>query len=161
MNTQQTNQNSRIILKDGRSRIADWPHQDNAHLTVGDRVALPQDVADKLPGYLAEGTVTRVEFDTASGSWNVEAEVGCPIIESNRPVITLNASRVDDAQRAAVEAHLRKRVDYPIFDWEDSYESTPVLRIHDHGADLQGKLPQLQSEVLKMLKVSPELSVIG
>ncbi len=159
MNAPQDHQSSRIILKDGRSRIADWPHQ-GAHLTVGDRVTIPQEVSGSIPGYLAEGTVSRVEFDTATGGWNIEADAGCPVIESQRPVITLNASRVDESQRAEVEAHLRKRVDYPVFDWEDSYESSPVLRIHDHGADLQGKLPQLQSEVLKMLKVSPELSVI-
>ncbi|RYD19713.1 MAG: hypothetical protein EOP88_17935 [Verrucomicrobiaceae bacterium] len=160
MSIEQQNQTRRIILKDGRSRIADWPQQEGTHLTVGDRVTVPQDVAGSLPGYLTEGTVTRVEFDTASGGWNVEAEVGCPVPESNRPVVTLNSSRIEEAQRAEVEAHLRKRVDYPVFDWEDSFESSPVLRIHDHGADLQAKLPQLQSEVLKMLKVSPELSVL-
>jgi hypothetical protein len=158
MNTQQQKPTSHVILKDGRSRIADWQHQGS--LTVGDRVAVPQDVAGNLPGYLAEATVARVEYDTTTGGWNIEAEAGCPVLESHRPVITLNASRVEEAQRAEVEAHLRKRVDYPIFDWEDSYESIPVLRIHDHGADLQGRLPQLQTEVLKLLKVSPELSVL-
>ncbi|RYD48400.1 MAG: hypothetical protein EOP85_03620 [Verrucomicrobiaceae bacterium] len=159
MNTSQDQNASRVILKDGRSRIADWPHT-SSHLTVGDRVEIPQDISATIPGFLTEGTVSRVEFDTATGGWSIEVEVGCPVAESQRPVIILNASRIDESQRAEVEAHLRKRVDYPIFDWEDSYESSPVLRIHDHGANLQEKLPQLRSEILKMLKVSPELSVI-
>lgn len=158
MNTQP--QSARIVLKDGKSRIADWPHEDGTHLTVGDRVALPQDVGTRLPGYLAEATVTRVEFDTATGGWNIEADAGCPVIESQRPVVTLNASRIEESQRAEVETHLRGRLEFPVFDWEESYESAPILRLHDHGSDLQGRLPELQKEVIGLLKVSPELSVI-
>lgn len=161
MNTQQQNTAGRIVLKDGKSRIADWPHQAGSHLTVGDRVAVPQDVSKSILGYLAEATVTRVEFDTATGGWNIEADAGCPVAESLRPVVTLNANRIEESQRPDVEAHLRKRIDYPVFDWENSYDSAPVLRIHDHDTGLQAKLPQLQQEILKSLKVSPELSVIG
>ena len=151
MKAKQQKEMNQIILKDGRSRIATWSCETGGHLTVGDRVELPSEIAKENPGYGPGAVVSRVEYSADDGLCHIEAEADCQIPANRRTVVTLNGNRVERALRSAVETHIRKRVELPLLEWEDSQESTPVLRMHSLGEPPKASLPELQREVSQLL----------
>jgi len=151
MKTNQENQMNQIILKDGRSRIGEWTAETGGHLTVGDRVELPGEIARENPGYGPGAVVTRVEHSADDGLCHIEAEADCKVPANRRTVVTLNKDRVERALRADVEAHIRKRVELPLLEWEESRESVPVLRMRSPGDAPKASLADLQREVSQLL----------
>ncbi len=151
MKTKQQNQMNQITLKDGRSRLGTWSSETEGHLTIGDRIELPREVAKENPGYGPGAVVTRVEHSADDGLYHIEAEADCKIPANRRTVVTLNKDRVERSLRSAVETLIRKRVQLPLLEWENSRESTPVLRLHSLGEPPKASLPELQREVGQLL----------
>lgn len=147
MNTNENIRKNQITLKDGKSRIANWTVESGTKLTVGDRIDLPAEVAREHPGFGKQATVSRVELDSQTGALLIDVEADGEIAGSDRPVVTLNSSLVPEDLRTAVESQIRQRLGVPVIEWEESFESAPVLRLHQFGQSKEVTLPMLQTEI--------------
>jgi hypothetical protein len=154
------NMNHQIVLKDGKSTIATWPQAPGDHPTIGDRIEIPSGTLEANAGFGGSATVSKVEIDHHNHVCRIEAEAGCKLPADQRPVITLNSSLVPENLRQEVENHVRGQVDFPILEWEDSFESKPVVRFHLLNGELRTPLETLETGVRGILKDHSELAVI-
>lgn len=145
------NQIYHVVLRDGKNRIADWSQDFESQPTLGDRITLPESVDSIDTGYLRQATVSRVEIDAAAGARTIEAHVESSIPAARRTVLTLNGSLIPERAREIVEAQLRKRIELPIFEWEESFGSDPIIRLHQFRSHGEVTLHTLQTEVRKTL----------
>jgi len=142
---------SQIVLKDGKSTIASWTQDFEHRPTVGERIRIPDDLVRTLEGYDAHATVSMEEMVLDSGDVVIVAEAACKLPAARRPVVTLNASLLPVRIRKEVEAHLRRRLDFPILDWEESSMTEPIVRLHPFKSQLKTPLDTLQREIREIL----------
>lgn len=153
-----TKSNDQIVVKDGKSKIACWT-QEFEHLpTVGDRLKLPEDVAKTLAGYHAEGTVALVEKDHNTGDFRIEVAAECDLAIDQRPLVTLNASLLPERIHCDVEDHVKKRLDLPVLEWEESSLTEPIIRLHPFKSHLKTPLDTLQHELGEILREAVKLA---
>lgn len=145
------NQNYHIVLKDGKSRIADWTQDFESQPTLGDRITLPASVNSIDTGYLREAIVSRVEIGAPAGGRTIEAHAESSIPAARRTVVTLNRSLIPERVREVVEARIRKLVQLPIFEWEESFGSNPIIRLHQFHTHGDTVLTTLQAEIRVIL----------
>ena len=148
MNTKTTTQ---IVIKDGRSKIASWAQEFEHRPTVGDRIRIPDEVALTLEGYDAEATVSLEEIDRTTGDFRIVADAACGLPTDQRPVVTLNGSLLPERIRKEVEDHVRRRLDRPILEWEESSTTTPIIRLHPFKSQLKVSPDTLQHELRDIL----------
>ena len=158
MITMKTNTKTQIVLKDGKSTIGTWTIDFAQHPTVGDRIEVPQEVLDALPGYGAEAVISMVRLDPHSGELNIEAAAKCSLPIDQRPVVILNSDLVPERVRAQVEKHLRNRLKLPLLDWEESSVTDPIVQLHPFNSQQETPLPTLQKELHAILLESSELA---
>lgn len=142
---------SQIVLKDGKSKIAAWTQEFEHRPTVGDRIRIPDDVVRTLEGYDTEATVSMEEMVLNSGDLLIVADAACKVPANHRPVVTLNASLLPERIRKEVEGHVRRRLDMPVLDWEESSEIMPVIRFHPLKSQPKTPLDTLQRELRQIL----------
>lgn len=140
-----------IVLKDGRNRIASWAGSQENTPTVGDRIAIPQDIANQHAGYGSHAIVSRVEIDGSNGGLIIDVEAEGAGASATRPVVTLNSSLIPEAHRAAIEEKVRASLKLPVIEWEDNFEAQPVLRLHHLDARGGISREQLNAEVRSSL----------
>lgn len=138
---------NQIILKDGRSTLGTWAHESSGSVTVGDRIEIPSNIAGDHRGYGAEAIVSRIELDTQTGVYNIEAEVQSDVPTSKRPVVTLNSSLVPTHLHDRFENFVRGKLNVPVIEWEDSFETNPVIRLHQHDDNSRTTLADLQADL--------------
>lgn len=119
---------NQIVLMDAKSEIASWP-LNSGRPTVGDRIDVTPGAQGT--GYGNSGTVTKVEVNQRNGVCRIEVEADCPLANELRPVVSLNANLIPDRVRKEVEAHLRSRLDFPVLEWLESYETRPIVQVHE------------------------------
>jgi len=139
--------NMHFVLRDGKAIIGRWSPASAMDLTIGDRVGLPQDIIRDHPGYGTHAVVSRVEMDNTNGACNVDLDVECPVPASRRPYVALNSSLVPEAHRASVEEIVRGRLELPVLEWEESYETTPVIRFHPFDSRPGVSMVELNKEL--------------
>ncbi len=142
---------SQIVLKDGKSKIAGWTQDFEHRPTVGDRIRIPDDVVRSLEGYDAEATISMEEMALTTGDVLIVADAVCKLPPDHRPVVTLNASLLPERIRNEVEAHVRRRLEMPVLDWEESSETVPVVRFHPLKSQPKTSLDTLQRELREIL----------
>ncbi|WP_348223636.1 hypothetical protein [Luteolibacter sp.] len=155
MKTKSMNQ---IVVKDGKSKIANWTQEFEHRPTVGDRVGIPADVAKALKGYQSEATVSLVEMDQQTGDFHIVLEAECNLPADQRPVVTLNASLLPDRIHDQVENLVRQRLEMPVLEWEDSSETTPIIRFHPFQSQPRTPLATLQKELREILNDAVKLA---
>ncbi|WP_193213054.1 hypothetical protein [Luteolibacter marinus] len=153
-----TKSKNQVVVKDGKTRIADWNREFEQHPTVGDRIAIPDDVARNLSGYESEVTVSMVRMDPHTGDLVIEADARCKIPTEQRAVVTLNAGLIPERVRQEAERLLRSRLDHPVIDWEESDEATPIVRIHPFKSELKTPLEQLQEQLREVVLDASKLA---
>lgn len=153
-----TNNITQIVIKDGRSEIASWPQEFEHRPTVGDRIRIPDDVARTLEGYDAEAIVTLEEIDITTGDFRIVANAACGLPSDRRPVVTLNASLLPERIRKEVEDHVRRRLDMPVLEWEESSATAPIIRLHPFKSQPKTSLDTLQRELGAILHKAVELA---
>jgi hypothetical protein len=149
---------TQIAFMDGTSEVTSWPLKSGSQPTVGDRV----DVAEgaKNTGYSNTGIVTKVEVDEHSGTYRIEVAAECPLASNERPVFSLNANMIPDRLRKEVETLLRTRIDFPVVEWLESYETTPIVQVHEHNTKMKTPVKILQTEIREILAQASELTVL-
>ncbi len=153
-----TKSKNQIVVKDGKSTIACWPQEFEHRPTVGDRVKFPENLAKTLKGYHAEGAVSLVEMDQHTGDFQIVLDAECGLATDQRPFVALNASLLPDRIHQQVEDHVRLRLDMPVIEWEDSSETTPVIRLHPFKSELKTPLATLQQELREILNEAVKLA---
>lgn len=153
-----TSTNIQIVVKDGKSKIAQWTQQFEHCPTVGDRVRIPENMADTLQGYDREATVSLVEMDQNTGNLVISAEAACKLPADQRPLVTLNASLLPQRIHSQVENHLRRRLELPVLEWEESTHTAPIIRLHPFKSQLRTPLETLQSELREILDEAVKLA---
>jgi hypothetical protein len=149
---------NKIVVKDGKSKIASW-NQDFEHRpTVGERVKIPAAVAETIKDFKPEATVSLVQMDQTTGDFQIVVDAECKLPTDQRPVVALNASLIPDRIRTDVEGHLRKRLDSPVLDWEESSATTPIIHLHPFKSKLRTPLEKLQAEVGEMVNEAIKLA---
>ncbi len=149
-----------FVLRDGKAIIGRWTPGSAMELTIGDRVGLPQDIIRDHPGYGTHAVVSRVELDINSGARNVDLDVECPLPANRRPYVLLNSSLVSDANRASVEEIVRGKLELPVLEWEESYETTPVIRFHPFDSRPGVSMSELNSQLRSHLHGLLEPAVV-
>jgi hypothetical protein len=149
-----------VVLKDGKSELATWSQDPSGRPTVGERIQIPAAVLAAITGFGPSGNVTKVEIDQRNHAGRIEVEAESTTSIELRPVLTLNASLIPENLRQLVESHLRAGLESPVLEWEESFDSKPIVRVHQLKGGLQTPLETLQSEVLGILKDHSELAVI-
>jgi hypothetical protein len=118
---------------------------------VGDRILIPEDVARTLKGYDPEAVVSLEEMDQTTGDFRIIADALCSLPTDQRAVVTLNASLLPERIRKEVEDHVRRRLDLPVLEWEESTHTTPIIRMHPFKSQLKTPLDTLQHELREIL----------
>ncbi len=149
---------NQVILKDGKSVIGTWSLGTGNHPTIGDRIDISAEA--RKAGYGEKGEVTKVEFDRTEPVCRIEVEADCPLATDQRPVIALNQSMFPEKLRESVEDHVRSRLEFPVLEWEESYRTTPIVRVHEFNGRLKTPLDTLQAELRDILTAASELSMI-
>jgi len=147
-----------VVVKDSRSKIASWTQEFEHRPTPGDRIPIPENVARNLEGYDAEATVSLVEMDLESGEFRIVADASCNLATNQRPVVTLNASLIPERVREEVEDHVRRRLELPVLEWQESAETAPIVRLHPFKSQPRIPLATLQDELRQILRHAVELS---
>jgi hypothetical protein len=147
-----------IVLKDDKSRIANWTQEFELRPTVGDRIKIPDDLAKTLAGYKAEALVSQVEMDQNTGDFQIVLDAQCILPGDQRPLVTLNASLLPERIRQQVEAHVRQRLDLPVLEWEESSETVPIIRLHPFNSQPKTPLATLQKELRDILSDAVKLA---
>jgi ribosomal protein L30E len=147
-----------VVVKDSRSKVADWTQEFEHRPTPGDRLRIPENVARNLEGYEPEATVSLVEMDLETGDFLIVADAACKLATNQRPVVTLNASLIPERIREEVEDHVRRRLDLPVLEWEDSSATAPIIRLHPFKSHPQTPLETLQNELRQILHKAVELA---
>jgi hypothetical protein len=142
---------TQIVVKDGRSKIANWTQEFAHRPTVGDRIRIPDDVARTLKGYDSEATISLEEIDRSTGEFRIIADAECSLPTNQRPVVTLNASLLPERIRKQVEDHVRLRLDLPLLEWEESTVTTPIIRLHPFKSQMKTSPETLQRELREIL----------
>ena len=153
-----TNLINQIVVKDGKTKIASWAQEFEHRPTVGDRLRIPDDVAKSLEGYHAEGTVSLVEKDQHTGDYRIEVEAQCDLATDQRPLVTLNASLLPERIHREVEDYLKRCLDLPVLEWEESCETEPIIRLHPFKSQLKTPLATLQRELREILHQAVKLA---
>lgn len=146
-----TKNHTQIVVKDGSSKIAGWTQEFEHCPTVGERIRIPDDVARTLGGYDPEAVVSLEEKDQHTGEFRIVADASCSLPTDQRPVVTLNASLLPERIRKEVEDHVRRRLDLPVLEWEDSTATTPIIRLHPFRSQPKTPLDTLQGELREIL----------
>lgn len=149
---------TQVVVKDGKSKIATWTQDFEHRPTVGDRIRIPDDVARSLVGYDSDTTVSLEEMDQATGQFTIVADATCDLATDQRPVVTLNASLLPERIHKQVEDHVRSRLDLPVLEWEESSETSPVIRLHPYKSSPKTPLDTLQRELRGILYKAVELA---
>lgn len=147
-----------IVLMDAKSEVASWPLNSGSRPTVGDRIDVT--IGARGTGYGNSGTVTKVEVNQRNGVCRIVVEADCPLANEQRPVVSLNANLIPDRLRKEVEAHLRSRLDFPVLEWMESYETRPIVQVHEGSTPLKTPLRTLQSELRDILEKAVDLAVL-
>lgn len=142
---------TQMIVKDGSSKIANWTQEFANRPTVGDRIRIPEEVARTLEGYDSEATISLEEIDRITGEFRIIADAECSLPANQRPVVTLNASLLPARIRKEVEDHVRRRLDLPLLEWEESSVTTPITRLHPFKSHLKTPPDTLQRELREIL----------
>ena len=156
MNNNNTH-NVRIRLQDGKSTLTTWEQQLATIPTIGESIPIPP--RPETDGrYQPQAVVSRIDHDLKTGGIEVIAEA-TPLGEtSKRATVFLNAAYVPENLRNEVENLVRKHLDVPVFEWQESSEPTPLLEIHGGKAtvpaDLNGLRNQIKEEILKHSELS-------
>ncbi|MEO8613550.1 MAG: hypothetical protein ABI600_00290 [Luteolibacter sp.] len=146
----------RIVIKDGKSELANYP-QDLDHLpTVGDVMSMPERLSQQLRGYHDSAMVARVGIDRNTGRTQVDLEAKCELPTDKRPVLMLNASLVPPVLRRKVEDYVRNRLDFPSFDWEESTQTPAILRFDPFNSKPKTSQAELESELRKLIHAALE-----
>ena len=153
-----TNAMNKIVVKDVKTKIADWTQEFEHRPTVGDRIKFPENVAKTLEGYQPEATVSLVEMDQNTGDFQIVLDAECNLGTDQRPLVTLNASLLPERIHQQVENHVRQRLNLPVLEWEESSETTPVIRLHPFKSNLKTPLPTLQKELREILDEAVKLA---
>jgi hypothetical protein len=72
-----TKTTTQVIVKDGKSIIADWTQEFEHRPTVGDRIRIPDDVVRTLAGYEPQAFISMEEIDQSTGDFRIIAEAQC------------------------------------------------------------------------------------
>ena|SRR6478672_11207992 len=138
---------NKIVIRDGKTRLAEWTQEFEHRPTVGDRITFPENVARTLQGYRPEAAVCLVEMDQNTGDFQIIVDAECNVPADQRPLVTLNASLLPKRIHQRVENHVRQRLDLPVLEWEESNETTPIVRLHPFKNQLKTPLATLQKEL--------------
>lgn len=149
---------TQIVVKDGKSNIASWTQEFEHRPTVGERVGIPDDVARALEGYEAEAVVALEQMDQNTGDFLIVADAKCNLATDQRAVVTLNASLLPERIHKDVEDHVRRRLELPVIEWEESSETTPVIRLHPFKSNPKTPLDTLQRELREILHRAVQLA---
>jgi hypothetical protein len=147
-----------IVVKDGKSKIADWTQEFEHTPIVRERIKIPENVAHTLEGYETDAIVSMVEMVQSTGEFRIVAAATCNLATDQRPVVTLNASLIPERIRQEVEDHVRRQLDLPVLEWEESAETAPIIRLHPFNSHPRTPLDTLQDELRQILHSALELA---
>ncbi len=151
-NMQNNSQNPQasVVLKDGTMQLAAWSQPFDWHPTIGEAVAIPSQVVADLEGYEPRAVVSRIQ-QQGNHPERIDLEATCQMKSHERPVIVLNSNRIPTSGQAAVEAHLRQILRFPLISWESSTRPDPVVRFHDPATDAKSLPAALRTGLLDMI----------
>ncbi|MES2923519.1 MAG: hypothetical protein V4819_18330 [Verrucomicrobiota bacterium] len=147
-----------IVVKDGKTTIATWTQEFEHRPTVGDRIRIPENVAQALVGYQPEATVSQLGMDQNTGDVQIVLDANCSMAADQRPLVTLNASLLPERIRQQVEDHVRQRLDGPVLLWEESSATSPIIRLHPFKSSLKTPQETLQNELRAILGEAVKLA---
>ena len=87
--------------------------------------------------------------DTRHSQGRLVAE--CEELESERPVLVLNAGRIPARDRDEVEENARRLFRHPRILWEESFDPNPIVRVRaksDRSPEMERALLQRIDEIL-------------
>lgn len=156
------NQNNvRIQLNDGKAVIDSWTHAFDHLPTIGESIAIPS-VGGTVPdGYQEQAGVFRIDRDLSNGDVTVILDLKPASAKADRIVVFLNTEYVPEQHRRDVEEHLRGKLDVPAFEWVQSTDPAPVLRIHQGLSEIpHSEVEKLQKGVRAIIEASSPLATV-
>lgn len=148
MQTQTSSQRqATVVLKDGIMTLGTWTQPLDHLPSLGETIALPVE----LEGYEPQGVVALIQVQ-GHEPVKIQIDANCKVASDVRPRIVLNADRIAETRREAVESHLRNALKCPFITWEPSTHPDPVLRYHDPATGQKSLPRQLQSSLVDMIQ---------
>lgn len=141
------NQQATVVLKDGTMTIATWNQALDHQPSLGETLNVPMDIE----GYEPSAVVSLIQVQ-GHHPVKIQLEATCRVGSDLRPRIVLNADRIAENRREAVESHLRDALKFPFITWESSMHADPVLRYHDPATGHKSLPHELHSSLVDMIQ---------
>lgn len=136
-----------VVLKDGIMTLGTWTQALDHLPSLGETLPLPV----PMDGYEPHGVVSLIQVQ-GHEPVKIQIDATCRVESDVRPRIVLNADRIAENRRDAVETHLRDALKYPFITWEPSTHPDPVLRYHDPATGQKSLPHSLQSSLVDMIQ---------
>jgi len=140
-----------LQLNDGKTVIDRWSHSLAAIPTIGEVIGIPSAGGRTPAGYQQNAAVFRIEHDLASGDVTVMLEASPVSAKPIRNVVFLNSDYIPEEVHRDAEEYLRSRIELPVFEWINSTEPSPIVRLHGPARVSTADLAKLQAGVRKIV----------
>jgi len=155
------NDNTHVQLNDGKTVIDLWPHAFATLPTIGETVDINRAGGSTPAGYQSQAQVFRIDRDLASGRVTVVLDLQPATTRGDRTVVFLNADYIPLNLRREVEEHLRGKLPVPAFEWVESNDPSPILRIHRGLAETaHEEVAKLQKGVRRIIDEASPLATV-
>ncbi len=139
-----------VYLKDGSSLLDVWPRNFHRLPSIGEFLPIESPECGLLRGYKSRARVIMIDPEPGDRSRiYLEAEIRAE--SATRTVVFLNESHIPRYWRRAVEGHLRRQLELPIFGWSRSGHPQAVIRVMAAPAFTQAQLRELRAGVAKIM----------
>lgn len=150
-----------VQINDGKTAIDRWPYAFEHLPTIGDVIAISSVGGSAPTGYDSKAEVFRIDRDLSTGEVTIILDLKPASSKAARPVAFLNADYIPEHLRRDVEEHLRGQLEVPAFEWVQSTDPSPVLRVHQGLSEIQPEIvAKLQKGVRKILDAASPLASV-